>query len=185
MRTNITITIVAFFLILSGCDRTRQDKGKEYFPDMAHSLATDTYEESTLFDNSSSALKPVEGTVPRKMIPYQFPATFDGREDAGEKLTNPVALNAETLSKGKEQYEIFCVNCHGEKGDGQGYLYTSKKYLVQPKSLITEEWEDLPGGEIYHVITVGQGVMGAHGPQISPENRWKIVHYIQEELQNK
>ena len=183
MKINITIAAYVILLLISSCDRTRFDKGREYFPDMAHSPATQTYSENEVFEHGSSSLMPVEGTVPQGMIPYRFPATFDGREEAGRILENPVELNTETLSQGKKQYEIFCVNCHGEKGDGQGNLYTSKKYLVQPKSLITEEWQDLPGGEIYHVVTVGQGVMGAHGPQISPENRWKIVHYIQQELQ--
>lgn len=183
MKRQVTILISVTLLFLSSCDRTRLDKGNEFAPEMAHSLATETYTENDVFEHGSSALKPVEGTVPREMIPYQYPADFDGREAAGEELTNPVDLNTEILEKGKEQYEIFCANCHGEKGDGQGYLYTSKKYVVQPKSLITDEWKELPGGEIYHVITVGQGVMGAHGPQIKPENRWKIVHYIQQELQ--
>ncbi len=183
MKRNIILLISFTLIFITSCDRTRLDRGKEYAPEMAHSLATETYTENDVFEHGSSALKPVEGTVPRDMIPYQFPATFEGREAAGEAFENPVELTAETISEGKKQYEIFCVNCHGEKGDGQGFLYTSGKYVVQPKSLITEQWKERPGGEIFHVITVGQGVMGAHGPQIEPEDRWKIVHYIQEKLQ--
>jgi len=41
----------------------------------------------------------------------------------------------------------------------------------------------VPDGEIYHVITSGYGVMGAHGSQIIPDDRWKIVLYVKDILQ--
>ncbi len=37
----------------------------------------------------------------------------------------------------------------------------------------------LSEGHIYHTITHGKGRMGAHGSQVSEENRWKIVAYVQ------
>lgn len=74
------------------------------------------------------------------------------------------------------------MNCHGERGDGKGYLFTSKRFSAQPTSLIGDLVKNKPDGEIYHVITLGtlSGLMGAHGSQISPEDRWKIVHYVRE-----
>lgn len=183
MKHIYLILFALMLVVISSCDRSRFDKGREYFPDMAHSLAFETYTDNEVFEHNSSALQPVEGTIPREMIPYPYPNTFEGRELAGVNLQNPLKLSAEILQQGQKQYEIFCINCHGTNGDGNGNLYTSKKYIVQPKSLITEQWKELPGGEMYHVITIGQGVMGAHGSQINPENRWKIVHYIQQELQ--
>jgi len=38
-------------------------------------------------------------------------------------------------------------------------------------------------GEIYHSITVGYGIMGAHGGMIVPEDRWKIILHIRNDLQ--
>ena len=38
--------------------------------------------------------------------------------------------------------------------------------------------KNIPDGEIYHVITVGQGVMMAYGGIMRPEDRWKIVMYV-------
>ena len=43
--------------------------------------------------------------------------------------------------------------------------------------------KDLTDGKIYHTITYGINLMGAHASQISPEERWKIVLYVHE-LQN-
>jgi hypothetical protein len=48
--------------------------------------------------------------------------------------------------------------------------------------LIGDLVKNKPDGELYHVITLGSlsGLMGAHGSQISPENRWKIINYVRE-----
>ena len=43
----------------------------------------------------------------------------------------------------------------------------------------------LNDGEIYHTLTVGYGIMGAHGGMIRPADRWKIILYIHENLQNQ
>ena len=75
------------------------------------------------------------------------------------------------------------MNCHGENGDGKGFLFTSGKYPYPPASLINEKVKNVPDGEIFHVITVGWGIMGAHGPLIQPDDRWKIVLYIRNSLQ--
>lgn len=180
---------IAFILmitsILYGCDRTRHDKGYEYFPDMAHSLAYETYSANPNFADGISMRTPPEGTVPRHMVPYAYPATPEGREQAGRALINPLEVNQELLNEGKELYRIFCQSCHGLQGDGKGSLHTSGKYVIPPASLVKDEFKLKPSGEIYHVITTGWGVMGAHGAQISPEDRWKIVMFIEKSLQGK
>ncbi len=40
-----------------------------------------------------------------------------------------------------------------------------------------------PDGEIFHVISVGWGIMGAHASQISQEDRWRITAYVKNRLQ--
>ena len=87
------------------------------------------------------------------------------------------------LERGEKAYKVFCANCHGDEGKGSGYLYTSGKYLVKPRTLVADPALSLQDGEIYHSITLGFGSMGAHGAQIKPVDRWKIISYIQEELQ--
>ena len=39
---------------------------------------------------------------------------------------------------------------------------------------------ELPAGHLYHVITYGRGRMLPHGSQVNPEERWKIVMYVQQ-----
>jgi len=42
---------------------------------------------------------------------------------------------------------------------------------------------DLTDGKVFHTITYGINLMGAHASQINPEDRWKIVMYVRQ-LQN-
>ena len=188
---NITILFLAGILLIfnslffTSCDRTRNDKGYEYFPDMGHTLAYKTYSPNPNFKDGKTEQPPVPGTVNRDMLPYHYPANDSGRVNAGRYLFNPLKNSKENINHGKEKFIIFCQNCHGEKGDGNGYLFTSKLFTVRPASLFSEKMMKVPEGEIFHIITRGWGVMGAHGAQIKPEDRWRIVIYIQNVIQKK
>lgn len=182
-------TLAFMFLLgtigLGSCDRTRHNKGYEYFPDMAHSLAYETYADNPNFTDGKTMRTPPEGTIPRGYVPYPFPATPEGRDQAALELINPLEANPEVLKEGKELYQVFCQQCHGGLGDGKGVLYTSGKFTIPPPSLIREEYLAKSPGDMYHVITQGWGVMGAHGAQIKSEDRWKIVSYVETVLQGK
>ena len=183
-----TVLIATSILILfsfNSCDKTRNDRANNFIPDMLYSRAYETYSENPNFTDNRSARNPVEGTIPRDFVPYQYPNTPEGKILAGKELKNEHEINAENLKQGEIMYQRFCINCHGEKGDGQGYLYTSEKYPVMPRTMLDEVFRAKPDGEIFHVITVGSAVMGAHGNQIDPEDRWKIIHYIKEVIQKE
>jgi len=178
-----SIKLVAFLLIavsFFSCKRDNNSPGFAYFPDMAYSNAFETYSSSPNFSDSVLMLLPVEGTVPRGKVPHQYAKTFDDQKRAGLELVNPFEQTKEVLEKGKEQYIIYCAICHGDRGKGDGHLYTSKLFPVKPTSLREDYVQSKPDGEIYHVITLGSisGLMGAHGSQISQENRWRIVSYV-------
>jgi mono/diheme cytochrome c family protein len=36
-------------------------------------------------------------------------------------------------------------------------------------------WTD---GQIYHIITMGRGLMASYAAQVEPDDRWKIILYI-------
>jgi len=178
------IPLAAITMLLVSCNHGHNDPGYAYMPDMYYSVPYDAYSANPLFSDSITMQWPVKGTIARGHEPeYPFKAkSADEQKLAGIELKNPVPVTPETIAQGKAQYSIFCIDCHGEKGDGKGYLYTSKRFPAMPASLIGDRVKAMPDGEIYHVITVGSlsGLMGAHGSQIPPENRWKIIHYIRE-----
>lgn len=185
MKRLLIPAALTLLVVFASCDRTRNQKGYEYFPDMAHSLAYETYTPNAVFTNGMTNQLPVAGTIPRGMIPYQYPATPEGRLQAGKELVSPFEPTPENLERGKAMFTRFCIGCHGEDGSGKGHLFTSGKFTVQPASLINERMTAAPIGEVYHVITMGFNTMGAHGPQIRPDDRWMIAMYVKNQLQKK
>ncbi|MDF1575074.1 MAG: cytochrome c [Bacteroidales bacterium] len=171
------------FLALLSCDRTRSSTGWDYMPDMYYSFAYESYTPNPNFSDHMTMRIPVEGTIPRGALPFPWEKTDEGRIAAGEALANPLEASSENLARGLAAYEIFCISCHGAEGDGQGYLFTSMRYPYPPASLINDQVKALRDGEIYHSITVGYGIMGAHGGMITPEDRWKIILHIRSSLQ--
>jgi len=178
--------ILAFALItlaLVSCDRTRSSTGWDYMPDMYYSRAYKSYTANPNFADDMTMRVPVKGTVPREMIPFEWEKNDEGRIAAGEALVNPLEASLENIEGGEAAYDVFCLSCHGPAGDGQGYLFTSKRYPYPPANLVSEKVKALKDGEIYHTITVGYGIMGAHGGMIDPMERWKIILHIRENLQ--
>ena len=188
MKQKASIIFIAAawgILFLGSCDRNRTHPGWDYFPDMFYSAAYETYSSNPNFEDGKTMRKPVEGTIARDFIPFQYTIQPEDRILAGEELVNPFEGDERVLERGKEAYNAFCQNCHGDKGEGQGYLHTSGMYVALPRSLVNERAVSLKDGEIYHTITLGLGSMGAHGSQVRPDDRWKIITYIRMVLQDK
>ena len=180
----IAVAFILFTMVLlSSCDYNRRTTGWDYVDDMIVSKAYETYTPNPNFADGKTMQPPVAGTIPREMIPYAFEKTDSDRAIAARTLVNPLEPTPDNLNRGKERYDIYCAQCHGEKGDGQGSLYVSKKYTYPPGNLLSDKMKANPEADIYHVITVGFGIMGAHGSMIKPKDRWKIAMYIKHELQ--
>ena len=178
------LLLMGFLILASGaCDRNRKTTGWDYFPDMAYSNAYETYSPNPNFPDGKTMQAPVEGTVPRNEIPFPYGPAIPERIRAGKELVNPLEPTEDNLARGREEFGVFCEQCHGEKGNGQGYLFTSGLFKYPVRTLVSDEMKNKPDGEIFHTITLGFGVMGAHGEMIRPEDRWKIILYIRHDLQ--
>ncbi|MGC9341315.1 MAG: c-type cytochrome [Bacteroidales bacterium] len=182
-RKFIGLVALAIIIVSGSCDHRRNKPGWDYFPDMFYSEAYESYTPNPNFEDGKTMQKPVEGTVPRGFVPFEYTIDPEDRIRAGEELENPFSRDKAVIDRGKEVYEAFCLNCHGSEGKGQGYLYTSGLYLALPRSLVGEVAQELKDGEIYHSITVGYGSMGPHASLVRPDDRWKVVNYIRMVLQ--
>ncbi|MDX1284562.1 MAG: cytochrome c [Draconibacterium sp.] len=177
------VFLLLTFALISSCDYNRRTTGWEYGRDMAHSPAYESYTPNSNFSDGKTMQPPVEGTIPRGIVPYAYEKTDEDRAIAAKTLINVLEASNENIERGKKMYDVYCLQCHGEKGDGLGPLYVNKKYTYPPASLVNEKMLAATDGDIYHVITVGHGIMAEHGSMIRPNDRWKITMYIKEELQ--
>jgi cytochrome c5 len=172
------VIMLLFAVILNGCDRNRNNPGWDYFPDMFYSTAYETFTKNPNFRDSLTMRVPVPGTVPRDITPFNYTIDPESRILAGKELINPESPEAEALLRGKMVYSTFCAGCHGDKGAGDGPLFTGGLYPLKPRTLTGNVAENLKDGEIFHSITLGFGSMGAHGSQVRTEDRWKVVLHI-------
>jgi len=173
-----TIILVFFLANLYACNRDRNNPGWDYFPDMFYSTAYETYSKNPNFENGMTMRVPVAGTVPRDFTPFEYTNDPESRIKAGKELVNPIIETPEAITRGKLVYTTFCIGCHGNSGVGDGRLFTSGLYPLKPLTLAGESAVKLRDGEIFHTITLGIRSMGAHGSQIRPEDRWKLIIYI-------
>jgi mono/diheme cytochrome c family protein len=152
--------------------------GVEFMPDMYRSPSLEYYGIHTVDgDTINSAKKPVEGTVSRGYIPYVYSNTPEGYEQAGLNLHNPYASQKDAFEKdGEVLYGKFCVHCHGAAGAGDGKVAGK---LPGPPPAYNGALKNLPEGKIFHSITYGKNSMGSHASQLTQEERWKLVFYVQ------
>ena len=73
----------------------------------------------------------------------------------------------------------MCMHCHGKEGQGDGQLIETGKF-PPPPAYNGPALKELPEGKMFHTITYGKGLMGSHASQLTKEERWKVIHYIQE-----
>jgi len=171
------------------CDRSDNNPGYDFMGshDMYYTKFYKAYTTNPVFRDSMTNQLAVEGTIARGKMPFPYPGTTlteraVNQSKAGLEVTNPIEVNKEVLANGKAYYDIFCTVCHGKSGKGDGHLFSSGLYPAKPTSLIESYVQDKPDGEIYYVITYGSisGLMGPHGTQVQPNERWSIIHYVRE-----
>lgn len=175
-----TAILAVLILSLYACDRSRNNPGWDYFPDMFYSTAYETNTVNPNFKDGMTMRVPVPGTISRDYAPFQYTNDPESRAEAGRELINPLQSTPGNISDGKASYEIFCIECHGPAGDGNGHLFISGLYPIKPTTISGPAAVALKDGELYHTITLGIRSMGAYGSQVKPEDRWKIVMYIRQ-----
>ena len=167
--------IMILLLSLESCfDATKPNY--QYFPNMYEPVGYEAYADSDAFANGIEAQLPVEGTINRGWIPYDYQDSNEGYELAKADLKSPIEVNNDNLKLGKELYGIYCAVCHGNKGDGQGILMTREKYLGVPSYAD----RDITPGSIYHVLMYGKNAMGSHAGQVNETERWQIAQHVME-----
>jgi mono/diheme cytochrome c family protein len=144
---------------------------------MYEPVSYETYGVNPFFANGMEARLPVSGTIARGTeFPFDYANTEEGYELAKAELKSPLDIFTMDEEKGQALYEIYCMVCHGSKGEGQGELPKREKFLGIPNY----KDRDITEGSIYFTIMYGKNMMGSHASQLTEEERWQIVAYVQE-----
>ena len=194
-RLSIIIAVAAGVTMVA-CSDVKRERGRVYMPDMSESRAYEAYapRDTTVFSTDMNGWDgngnekihynnmPVTGTVSRgESYVYHIPKDKQGDSVnyvASKQVVNPLApLTATELVEAERSYLINCGICHGSKLDGNGPLYKdgTGPYPAAPKNLATLVMSD---GQMFYSITYGKNMMGSYASQLTPKQRWAIIHYI-------
>jgi mono/diheme cytochrome c family protein len=171
---NISLVIIASLAMVSCFDSNNPNY--QYMPNMYEPVGYDTYGEYEIFENEMEAKLPVDGSIPRGWMPYDYEDSNEGLELARAELTMTLPVTEENLARGAELYDIYCAVCHGEKGDGQGILMKREKFLGIPS--YADPGRNITEGSIYHVQMYGLNSMGSYASQTNELERWQITQHV-------
>lgn len=174
MKNTIKIlTTLCISAFVFSCHNTNSPN-YQYFPNMYESVGYETYQESDAFANGQEAQIPAKGTLKRGFVPYGLPNSNEGYEASKLVTTARIDSTVVDMEKSKELYNIYCAICHGEKGNGKGYLVEREKILGVPSYAD----RTVTVGSIYHVLTYGLNSMGAYSNQLNQKERWMVSQYV-------
>jgi mono/diheme cytochrome c family protein len=182
------LSIIAGFVLLlamaESCSDVKREPNRVYMPDMAYSRAVETYSDYSYLKDSGIHYNatPVAGTIKRNVgVYYQLLKDTTGAYNTSAAMTNPLPpLNDNDMKEAERLYLVNCGICHGQALDGNGPLYKGGEgpYPAAPKNLVGPELKKMADGTMFHSITYGKNLMGSYASQVSPKQRWMIIHYI-------
>lgn len=103
--------------------------------------------------------------------------------ESARKMKNPVKPTRSSIQKGKEIYERKCALCHGDRGDGKGPA--SAGLDPKPTNFRESHGEKMTDGEHFWKITTGRASMPSYEKDLTVEERWHAVNYINTLIRNK
>lgn len=171
------IVLAALLTARSALSIDPEQRGCEFLPDMVESLAAESFAASAVLPGGHVQQPLADGVVLLGATPFPYAADVAGAEAAGRELANPWrADDAVARARGAERYAISCAPCHGGDGEGRGMVV--ERGMVQPPSLLAARARALPDGQLFHIVTCGQGNMAPHAALVAPDDRWKVILHV-------
>jgi len=96
--------------------------------------------------------------------------------ESAKKMKNSVKPTKASVQKGKEIYEKKCTLCHGDKGDGKGPAAAGLN--PKPTNFQDSHGQKMTDAEHFWKITTGRGPMPSYEKDLTAEERWHVINYI-------
>jgi cytochrome c len=134
------------------------------------------FAQNALFDDGRAMRQPPAGTVPRERQTGRPEITL-GQDRKGDVISAiPIPVTHELMEEGRARFEIHCAVCHGLLGDGVIPVATQMA-LRPPPNLV--KLKNRSAGHLFQTITQGFGLMASYAPQLSAQERWAVVAYVE------
>ncbi len=163
-------TLCCLLLLTLACQRTGPS-----FQTMGRQPKYDPLEPSDFFADGMSARPRIPGTVARGEL-TDNPFMDTGKINSADGDGFPFPVTAQVLDRGQERFNIYCSECHGRLGDGNGMI--PSRGFRRPPSFHTETLRTAKTGHFFDVMTNGFGSMSSYAPQVPVKDRWAIIAYV-------
>ena len=181
-RRNTILTIVLLVVIAlavwSQPDYERPNV--EFLPAMRRSPSFEAYEPNPVLPGGTSLQSPIPGTIARGQLVLHYKATPEDAVRAGEELVNPIPPESKersaSVGQGGRIFQTYCSPCHGGGGLADGPVV--KRGYPPPPSLLTGKSVQMKDGQLFHILTYGQGNMASFAGQLTPGERWDVINFI-------
>ena len=152
----------------------------ELIPDMDHQAKYKSQAESPFFADGRTDRPLPAGVVPYGRTSVSPDGVFLAADDefymwktaSGDWLQGfpkAVKVDARLMSRGQEQFTIYCASCHGALGDGNGI---TKQYgMGATPTYHDDRLRKIAEGEIYNTML-------SQADKVAPVDRWAVIAYI-------
>jgi len=159
--------------------RDSSERGVEFMPEMARAIPAESYAANPVLAGSMTLQLPPADTIPRGWLPLHLTASPEDALRASLELSNPFSGDDRmALERGESIFTRFCVLCHGPSGEGDGPV--AQRGFPAPPSLLDAHAQGMGDGQLFHIITFGQGNMPGHAAQLDRADRWRAVLRIRQ-----
>jgi hypothetical protein len=166
--------VVALNLLVGG---DHAQPNREFLADMVHSVPYDAFAANPNFPDGKTLQAPEPVTVPRGHLPLHYRPTPEDAVRAGAELHNPCQPDdAGARRQGAWVFANYCAVCHGPAGQGDGPV--TRRGVPPPPSLLADKARSMKDGQLFHVLTYGQGNMASYAGQLSREQRWQAILHV-------
>jgi mono/diheme cytochrome c family protein len=164
-RTALVSGVVVLLGVLAACSSTNTYP-IDYFSEMHYQVAY-------------KSLEPPRFLSPEGAVPTTGRAPVFTAEQINQ-LENPVPADEASLAAGQQIFQVNCVVCHGEQGNGDGPMAAQfSTYGANPPAVLTaDRLVQVPDSHFYNVVTNGLGNMPSFGDLIPGEDIWDLINYI-------
>lgn len=176
---NIVLLLAAITLVVGNWALLPDPRQPNYdfLPDMARGPRYNAFSGNPNFADGKTLQSPPPGTIPRGLTPLHYAATPQDALRAGEELHSPLPDDsAQARERGAAVFANYCVVCHGAKAIGDGAV--TQRGFPPPPSLLLPHATNMKDGQLFHVLTYGQGNMPSYAGQLSRQDRWSVIAYL-------
>ena len=146
--------------------------------DIVNPFAAETaLEDNTVTESAkSTGDRNATSEVPATSATEETMAASEPPKSPAEPKPDPKAKLNVSVQRGVQIYGVFCVSCHGPNGAGDGPV--TKRGFPPPPPLPTGKSVRMKDGQLFHILTWGQGRMSSMAAQLNRSQRWDVINYV-------